>query len=174
MSAASFRTGTVFSSSRPFGFVSVAEVFLSDSAPSPFGVPLAFFAEAVGPCGVPLGSEVVGVVAAGLLMLAFCAVLAFISSARLAHGFTTGIGASCRGLNDAFSAFLPFLIFSEVFSIGSEDFSTEVEACDLFSQVEVDSDEAFCNEEASSSLTIVDADEAPRSGEDIPDVDVGF
>ena len=65
--------------------------------------------------------------------------------------------------------FFPFT-FSDVFSTGSAVFSTDVEACDLFSQVDVDSDDAGC-EDKSSSLTMVDED---RSGEETPEVVTGF
>lgn len=101
--------------------------------------------------------------------------LALALSARCFQMFTTGMGASCRGFAGARSAFLrfPFSVdfpgafsgaFSESFSTDSTDFSTEVEACDLFSHVE--SDEVFGIEDTSSSLVTVEADEAPRSGED--------
>lgn len=62
------------------------------------------------------------------------------------------------------TAFLPFLTLSEVFSTGSADLSTEVDACDLLSHV--DSDDALGKEDTSSSLVTVDEDEAPRSGDD--------
>lgn len=66
------------------------------------------------------------------------------------------------------TAFLPFLTFSEVFSTGSVDLSTEVEACDLLSHV--DSEDVFGIEETSSSLVTVEEDEAPRSGDDTLEV----
>jgi hypothetical protein len=86
------------------------------------------------------------------------------SSARFFQGLTAGKGASCRGF---VTTFLPFLTFSEVFSAGSTDLSTEVDACDLLSHV--DSEEALGSEETSSSLVTVEADDAPRSGEDMLD-----
>ena len=74
---------------------------------------------------------------------------------------TAGTGASCSGLT---TTFFPFLTLSEVFSTGSVDLSTEVDACDLLSHV--DSDDVFGIEETSSSLVTVDEDRAPRSGDD--------
>jgi hypothetical protein len=53
---------------------------------------------------------------------------------------------------------------SETLSTESTDFSTEVEACDLFSQVE--SEDVFGIEDTSSSFVTVEADEAPKSGDD--------
>lgn len=96
--------------------------------------------------------------------------LAFDSSARSFQMFTAGSGASWRGLNVDRSKALP-LTFSEVFSAGSTDLSTEVEACDLFSQV--DSDDVFGSDETSSSLVTVEEDEAPRSGDDTVDSGAG-
>lgn len=55
--------------------------------------------------------------------------------------------------------------FSDVFSTGSVDLSTEVEACDLFSHV--DSEDWFCTDDTSSSFVTVDDDDAPRSGDEI-------
>ena len=78
---------------------------------------------------------------------------------------TVGSGASCSGLA---GASLPLLPFSEVFSIGSTDLSTEVEACDLLSHV--DSEDVLGIEDTSSSLVTVEAEEAPRSGEDMLEV----
>lgn len=98
--------------------------------------------------------------------LGFC-ILDFRSSARFFQMLTAGSGASCSGTT---GAFLPFFTLSEVLSTASTDLSTEVEACDLLSQV--DSEEAFGSEDTSSSLVTVEAEdaEAPRSGEDMFDV----
>jgi hypothetical protein len=67
---------------------------------------------------------------------------------------------------------LAFLTLSDVFSTGSTDLSTEVEAWDLLSQV-VDSEEAFGIEETSSSLVTVDEVEDARSGEDSLEASTG-
>jgi hypothetical protein len=101
--------------------------------------------------------------------LTFCAAFAFSSSALRAQAFTAGTGASIKGLviRDL-STFFP-LPFSERFSDDSEAFSTDVEAWDLFSQFEADSDGAFCIESASSSLAMVVVEDAPESGRSLLD-----
>jgi hypothetical protein len=64
-----------------------------------------------------------------------------------------------------------FSDFSEPFSLGSTALSAVLDVCDLFSQV--DSEEALGSEEMSSSLTRVEADEVPKSGEETLDATFG-
>jgi hypothetical protein len=64
-------------------------------------------------------------------------------------------------------ALLAFLVFSEVFSTGSTDLSTDVDACDLLSHV--DSEDMLGCEDTSSSLAAVEEDRASMSGVDASD-----
>lgn len=157
----SFRVGVVFSSSWALTLPSFMEAFSFRSLASADGV-LVCLAIGGAPWKVPFGG-VLEAAGAGLAVEGFCAAFTLASSARCFQILTTGMGASCRGFAGARSTFLPFP-FSEVFSLESTDFSTEVDACDLFSQVE--SEDVFGIEETSSSLVTVEAVEALKSGDE--------